>query len=372
MSFVVKKKQTLLFIDEIQEEPQAIQMLRFFYEELPDLHVIAAGSLLEQSLHKVKSIPVGRVKFLYIHPMSFLEFLKANNREALIDGLSEVPVSKAVHYNAMEWFHKYALVGGMPEVIQEYAKERNVFSLPGIYESIWATYRENVVKYARNANEEKVIKHIMQTAPLYLGQRITFQGFGSSNYKSREVSECFRALDQAKVIQLIYPSTTVDSPIITDSKKSPRLQFLDTGVLNYALDLLSHLLSVEDLSTTYKDALLPHLITQELISLQEEQFVKPNFGVRQKKGSQAKVDLVYPYHGLIIPIEIKSGKAGKLRSLHQFIDRSPHPYAIRMYADLLCIENHTTPKGKPFVLINLPYYLTEYLDSYLDYVTKKF
>jgi hypothetical protein len=126
------------------------------------------------------------------------------------------------------------------------------------------------------------------------------------------------------------------------------------------------------LSTTYKDALLPHLITQDLISLQEEQFVKPNFGVRQKKGSQAKVDLVYPYHGLIIPIEIKSGKAGKLRSLHQFIDRSPHPYAIRMYADLLCIENHTTPKGKPFVLINLPYYLTEYLDSYLDYVTKKF
>ena len=368
----IKTKQTLLFIDEIQEEPRAIHMLRYFYEELPELHVIAARSLLEQSIKKVRAFPVGRVQFLYIHPLNFLEFLEAHDRQSLIEGLKDNPVSEAVHYNAMDWFHKYALVGGMPEVVQEYVEERNILGLPGIYESIWATYREDVVKYAGNANEERVIKHIMQTAPLYLDKRITFQGFGSSNYRSREVSECFRALDDAKVIQLIYPSTTVESPIIPDFKKSPRMQFLDTGILNHALDILPHLLSVEDLSTSYKGALLPHLITQELISLQEEQFEKPKFWVRQKKGAQAEVDLVYPYRGLIIPIEIKSGKVGKLRSLHQFIDRSPHPYVIRMYAGLFRIENHKTPKGKPFVLINLPYYLTSQLDSYLDYATNKF
>ena len=368
----IKTKQTLLFIDEIQEEPRAIHMLRYFYEELPELHVIAAGSLLEQSLNKVRAFPVGRVQFLYIHPLNFLEFLEAHDRQSLIEGLKDVPVSEAVHYNAMEWFHKYALVGGMPEVVREYVEEMNILSLPGIYESIWATYREDVVKYAGNANEERVIKHIMQTAPFYLDKRITFQGFGSSNYKSREVSECFRALDDAKVIQLIYPCTTVESPIITDFRKSPRMQFLDTGILNHALDILPHLLSVEDLSTSYKGALLPHLIAQELISLQEEQFEKPKFWVRQKKGAQAEVDLVYPYRGLVIPIEIKSGKVGKLRSLHQFIDRSPHPYAIRMYPGLFSIEKHKTPGGKPFVLINLPYYLTSHLDSYLDYATNKF
>ncbi len=368
----IKTKQTLLFIDEIQEEPRAIHMLRYFYEELPELHVIAAGSLLEQSLNKVRAFPVGRVQFLYIHPLNFLEFLEAHDRQSLIEGLKDVPVSEAVHYNAMEWFHKYALVGGMPEVVREYVEEMNILSLPGIYESIWATYREDVVKYAGNANEERVIKHIMQTAPFYLDKRITFQGFGSSNYKSREVSECFRALDDAKVIQLIYPCTTVESPIITDFRKSPRMQFLDTGILNHALDILPHLLSVEDLSTSYKGALLPHLIAQELISLQEEQFEKPKFWVRQKKGAQAEVDLVYLYRGLVIPIEIKSGKVGKLRSLHQFIDRSPHPYAIRMYAGLFSIEKHKTPGGKPFVLINLPYYLTSHLDSYLDYATNTF
>lgn len=368
----IKAKQTLLFIDEIQEEPRAVHMLRYFYEELPELHVIAAGSLLEQSLKKVRTFPVGRVQFLYIHPLNFLEFLEAHNRQSLIEGLKDVPVSEAVHYNAMDWFHKYALVGGMPEVVREYVEEMNILGLPAIYESIWATYREDVVKYAGNANEERVIKHIMQTAPFYLDKRITFQGFGSSNYKSREVSECFRALDDAKVIQLIYPCTTVESPIITDFKKSPRMQFLETGILNHALDILPHLLSVEDLSTSYKGALLPHLITQELISLQEEQFEKPKFWVRQKKGAQAEVDLVYPYRGLVIPIEIKSGKVGKLRSLHQFVERSPHPYAIRMYAGLFSIENHKTPAGKPFVLINLPYYLTSQLDSYLDYATNTF
>jgi predicted AAA+ superfamily ATPase len=368
----IKTKQTLLFIDEIQEEPRAIHMLRYFYEELPELHVIAAGSLLEQSLNKVRAFPVGRVQFLYIHPLNFLEFLEAHDRQSLIEGLKDVPVSEAVHYNAMEWFHKYALVGGMPEVVREYVEEKNILGLPAIYESIWATYREDVVKYAGNANEERVIKHIMQTAPFYLDNRITFQGFGSSNYKSRKVSECFRALDDAKVIQLIFPCTTVEYPIITDFKKSPRMQFLDTGILNHALDILPHLLSVEDLSTSYKGALLPHLIAQELISLQEEQFEKPKFWVRQKKGAQAEVDLVYPYRGLVIPIEIKSGKVGKLRSLHQFIDRSPHPYAIRMYAGLFSIEKHKTPGGKPFVLINLPYYLTSQLDSYLDYATNTF
>jgi predicted AAA+ superfamily ATPase len=367
-----KKKQILLFIDEIQEEPKAIHMLRYFYEEFPELHVIAAGSLLEQSLNKVKSFPVGRVQFLYIHPLNFLEFLEANNRRSLIAGLNKVPVSKAVHHNAMDWFHKYALVGGMPEVVQEYVDDRNILDLPSIYESIWATYREDVVKYAGNRNEERVIKHIMETAPLYLDKRVTYHGFGSSNYKSREVRSCFRALDEAKVIQLIHPSTSVEPPIITDFKKSPRMQFLDTGILNHALDLFPHLLSVEDLSTTYKGALLPHIITQELISLQEEQFEKPKFWVRQKKGAQAEVDLLYPYRELVIPIEIKSGKVGKLRSLHQFIERSPHPYAIRMYAGLFSIEKHKTPRGKPFVLINLPYYLTSQLDSYLDYATNKF
>lgn len=361
------EKKTLLFIDEIQEVPAALSFLRFFYEDVPELHVIAAGSLLEHALSNVTAFPVGRVQYLYVFPMNFPEFLRAHSMDDLLQELEEVPIRAAAHHVAMDWFHKYALIGGMPEVVQQYVDRGAVIELSTVYESIWVSYQDDVPKYARNATEEKVIRHIMRTAPLYMDARVTFQGFGKSNYRSREVGESFRALDDAKVIQLIYPGNSVDFPLTADYRKSPRLQFLDTGLLNFALGIQADLLAIDDLSNSYRGALLPHLVTQELISMQERTYRKPHFWVRQKKNAQAEVDLVYPYQGWIIPVEIKSGKVGRLRSLHQFIDRAPHPHAVRMYAGNFSIEAHTTPKGTPFYLMNLPYYLTTYMDKYLDY-----
>lgn len=362
-----KEKETLLFIDEVQECPEAISLLRYFYEEIPYLHVIAAGSLLEHALTRVPSFPVGRVQYLYVFPMNFEEFLLAHRMDTLVERLGSVPISPVAHQVAMEWFHRYALVGGMPEVVLRNTQQTAINSLNPIYESIWASYQDDVPKYAQNTNEEKVIRHLMKTAPLYMDARVTFQGFGNSNYRSREVSESFRALDDAKIIQLIYPGTSVEFPIVTDYRKSPRLQFLDTGLLNHALGIQADLLAIDDLSTSYKGALLPHLITQEWISRQGSSYHKPHFWVRQKKSAQAELDLVLPYQGKIIPIKIKSGKVGKLRSLHQFMDAAPHPFAVRMYGGKFAIEQHKTPEGTPFYLMNLPYYLTGYLDKYLDY-----
>jgi len=363
----VTQRPTLLFIDEIQQVPKAIALLRYFYEEIPDLHVIAAGSLLEHALVKVPSFPVGRVQYLYLSPLNFKEFLKAVKMDMLLHKLQETPVSKATHYVALKYFHQYALVGGMPEAVAHYAKHKELSLLEAIYESIWTSYSNDIPKYAKNNTEQKVIKHLLTTAPQQLDKRIRFEGFGNSNYRSREVGESFRALDDAKIIQLIYPSTTVEFPIITDYRKSPRLQFLDTGLLNFALGIQTSLIEVSDLSTSYKGALVPHLVTQELISLQETTNKKPHFWVRQKKDSQAEIDLVHLYQGKLIPIEIKSGKVGTLRSLHQFIDNAPHPYAVRMYAGEFSIKQHKTPAGTFFYLMNLPYYLTTYLESYLEY-----
>lgn len=363
----VQKKQTLLFIDEIQEVSEAIALLRYFYEDIPDLHVIAAGSLLEHTLRDVPSFPVGRVQYLYIFPFNFQEYLHANQMHGLLNKLKEIPVSTPAHHVAMDWFHQYALTGGMPEIVAHIVEHKKINQLTPIYESIWTSYRDDVSKYAKNRTEEKVIKHLLQTAPPFIDQRISFHNFGNSNYRSREVSESFLSLDDAKVIQLIYPTTSVEMPIITDFKKSPRLQFLDTGLLNYSLGIQAQLIEVKDLGKSFKGALIPHLITQELISLQQTTYNKPSFWVRQKKGAQAEVDLIYPYKGMVIPIEIKSGKVGKLRSLHQFVDQAPHPYAIRMYAGEFNIEQHRTPTGTPFYLMSLPYYLSTYLSEYIDY-----
>jgi predicted AAA+ superfamily ATPase len=256
-------------------------------------------------------------------------------------------------------------MGGMPEVIRKYVKDDSLTGLPTIYESIWRTYQDDVEKYAEPSSERKVIKHIMAIAHTQLDKRITFQNFGGSTYKSREVSEALRKLNDARIIQLIYPTTDVDFPIIPDIKKSPRLQFLDTGLVTHSLGIQSELLGLSDYSHAFKGAIIPHIITQELLSLNSITDKKPNFWVRQKKQSSAEVDLVYTHKGLIIPIEIKSGLAGKLKSLHQFINQCPHNYAIRIYGGNYSVENHTTPEGKPYVLMNLPYYLGTKIPDYV-------
>ena len=358
---------TLLFIDEIQESPKTIALLRYFYEDIPELNVISAGSLLEFSLQHVKSFPVGRVSFMYLFPLNFEEFLYALGKKIAVKAFNQVPISDIAQITLFDLFHLYALVGGMPEVVKMYIQTNSFVGLTEIYTSIWETYKSDVRKYAKSSTEEKVITHIIGSAYNFLDQRVTFQNFGNSNYKSREVGEAFRSLDDAKVIQLIHPSTSVDFPVIPDFRKKPRLQFLDIGLVNHGLNIQHELIGMKDLSNAYKGALIPQLLTQELISTNKFSYHKPNFWVREKKQSSAEVDLVIPFRGLLIPVEIKSGPIGKLRSLHQFMDSCPHGYAVRMYAGKFEIHTATTTNGKEFKLLNLPYFLGLKLNEYLEW-----
>lgn len=364
--------ETLLFIDEIQESPKAIQLLRYFFEDLPELHVIAAGSLLEFAMRKVKSFPVGRVEYLYLHPLNFEEYLGATHHELALDQLNKVPVEKFAHCVLLDLFNRYAIIGGMPEVVNIYMEKNSLTDLPKVYESIWGSYKDDVQKYTSNETERKVIKHIISTAHLTLDQRIKFQNFGNSNYRSREVGDALRNLDDARIIQIIYPTTDIEIPVKPDLKKSPRLQFLDTGLINHALGIQAEMIGLKDLNSAYKGGVVPHLITQEILSLNTLSYKKPNFWVREKKQSSSEIDMVIPHAGRIIPVEIKSGSAGTLKSLHQFVDRSNHPFAARMYAGEFSIEQAKTPNGTPYLLMNMPYYLGTKVHDYLDYFVKNY
>lgn len=363
---------TLLFIDEIQEQPKAIQTLRYFYEEVPELHVIAAGSLLEFALKDIPSFPVGRVEFLYLFPFNFIEFLEAIQHKTGLGQLQNIPIPKVAHTTLLRLFNQYTIIGGMPEVVREYVQGGSVANLIPIYESIWSSYASDSEKYTSSTTSKNVMKHIMATAAFSIDERIKFQNFGKSNYQSREVGEAFRNLHQAKIIQLIYPTTSVAVPIIPDFKKSPRLQFLDTGILNHILGITSQMLLLEDLSKSYKGAIIPHIITQELLSIQSKRSELPHFWVREKKQSSSEVDLVYAMDGKVIPIEIKSGSSGSLKSLHQFIENTNHPYAVRIYAGEFEVQTAKTPNGVPYLLMNLPYYLGTLLPEYLDYFIKQY
>lgn len=362
---------TLLFIDEVQEQPKAIQLLRYFHEEAPELHVVAAGSLLEFALKDVKSFPVGRVEFLHLYPFSFIEYLQAVGHKASLEQLKIIPIKLVAHKTLLKLFNQYTIIGGMPEVVRVFTNTKSVANLLTVYESIWSSYSSDSEKYTTNTTAKNVIKHIMATAAYSVDKRIKFQNFGNSNYRSREVGEAMRNLHQAKIIQLIYPTTATEPPIIPDLKKSPKLQFLDTGILNYILGISAEMLTLEDLSQSYKGAIIPHIITQELISIQNMKLELPSFWVREKKQSSSEVDLVYAMDGKVIPIEIKSGSTGSLKSLHQFIERTNHPYAIRIYAGEFSIQRTKTPNGVPYLLMNLPYYLGSLIPQYITYFIGK-
>ena len=365
-------KAVLLFIDEIQESPEAIRMLRYFYEEYPQIHVIAAGSLLEFVLRKVSSFPVGRVEYLYLHPFNFIEFLGAIQHTQAVEQIKQIPVEGFTHETLLRLYNNYVITGGMPEIVKIYAENKSMLNLSDIYESIWSSYQDDVEKYAFNDTEKKVIKHIIATAAFSIDKRIKFHNFGNSNYRSREVGEALRSLDAAQIIQLIYPVTATEPPLLSDLRKSPRLQFLDTGLLNYILGIQAEMIGMNDLNNSYRGAVIPHMVTQEVIALNYKNKQKPHFWVREKSQSSSEVDLVINYQNLIIPIEIKSGSSGSLKSLHEFINRTNHNYAIRIYAGEFKIEKNSTHTGKNYFLMNMPYYLSSKIYEYINYFVKNY
>ncbi len=186
------------------------------------------------------------------------------------------------------------------------------------------------------------------------------------------MGKALRALDLARIIRLVYPTTSLKPPIITDYKKRPRLQFIDTGLLNQILNLQIELLTLKELDDFYRGKIIQHLISQELISIFDNRDYRPQFWVNESKSGGAEVDLVLQHGKFMIPIEIKSGKQGTLKSLHQFVNRADHHYAVRMYSGPFSVESHKTPQGKPYLLMNLPYYLGTRLPDYIKYFINNF
>ena len=360
---------TLLFLDEIQNCPEAVEILRYFHEELSGIHVIAAGSLLEIALHeKHISFPVGRVEHHFMYPLTFREFLIALGAREAVGSMETIPVPAYSYDAVMELFHAYVLIGGMPEVVARYIEHRDVTKLNNVYDSLLISYRDDVGKYARNATMSAILHHCIETVPFVAGRRITFAGFGQSNYRSREIGEALRTLQRAMLINLLYPSSSVEIPIMPDLRKSPRLQLLDTGLLNYFAGLQEQYFHHDDLHSFYRGILAEHIVGQEIIAAEANTRKRQCFWVRGKSQSQAEVDFILQHKGYVIPVEVKSGKSGRLRSLHQFMDRCPHRYAVRLYAGPLEMQNVQTVSGKEFVLLNLPYFLASVIHQYLEWM----
>ncbi|GJM06276.1 MAG: ATPase [marine bacterium B5-7] len=351
-------KKTLLFLDEIQHSPEAVAILRYFYEKVPDLYVIAAGSLLETLIDKQVSFPVGRVEYMYLFPLSFLEYLKAVGEVQAAEMLqvNEVPPNYA-HEKLLGLFHQYTMIGGMPEVVAHYAEHQDLTALQKIYNSLLVGYQDDVEKYAESAAQARIMRHIVRHVPLNAGERIKFEGFGQSNYRSREVGEAFRMLEKSMLLQLTYPTIRTEPPFESNQKKSPRLQFLDTGLMNHSVGLQKEFIQLKDLNNLYRGKLTEHIVGQQLLSTGLLKNNELMFWVRDKAQSSAEVDFVLPRGNMLLPIEVKSGATGALRSLHSFMERTAGKKAIRLYAGESSVETIQTANGHSYELQHLPYYL---------------
>ncbi len=363
-----RQGRVLIFIDEIQYSPEAMQMLRYFYEQSPDLYVIAAGSLLETSVNFQQSFPVGRVEYLYVQPLSFSEYLLAMGQTQALDVFHEIPCPTYAHEHLLQHFYKYTLIGGMPEIVATYSETQSIATLNDLYEGLLRAYLDDVNKYAKNTTMANILRFAIEQAFTHAGERIKFHGFGHSHYGSREMGEALRTLEQAMLIHLMYPTTVLRPPIQMDHKKSPRLHVLDTGLVNYFSGLQQQYFGANKLDHIYEGKIAELIVGQLLFTVFTRLNEPVTFWVREAQAN-AQVDYLVPYQESLLPIEVKAAPVGRLRSLHEFIDRTSSEYAIRLYSGPFMINELTTiSQGKKFKLINLPIYLTEKIPDYMALV----
>lgn len=357
---------TLLFIDEIQNSPAAMAKLRYFYEELPELYVIAAGSLLENVIDLHHSFPVGRVQYLAMRPCSFQEYLGAVGEERLCKVLKETGMTQVFHSALINHFNTYTLIGGMPEVVKRYAERRNIGLLSTIYDSLLQGYRDDAEKYAANELQMNILRFLLHAGWNKAGETITLGRFGGSEYKAKEIGESFRTLEKAMLMELVYPTSSTCVPAIGEMSRAPKLIWLDVGLVNYASEVQKEILGATDILDAWRGKMAEQVVAQELLTLSDKVSQKRCFWSRNSKESSAEVDFVWSHDSVLFPIEVKSGKNAHLRSLHSFIDRSAHDVAIRVWSQPLSVDEVRTQKGKSFKLVNLPLYLIGELPKVLN------
>lgn len=360
-----QKGKTLLFIDEIQNSPKAVAQLRYFYEQMPDLYVIAAGSLLENMIDRKISFPVGRVEFMPIRPCNFTEFLGAIEEDDIKGFVGNASLPASLHQRAISLFNTYTLIGGMPAVVKEYAANRDIISLNPIYESLLTSYADDVEKYTRNQTMTEVIRFILNAGYTMAAEAITMTGFAGSTYKSREMSEAFRTLEKAMLLELAYPVTATTIPLIGQQRRAPKLLWLDTGLVNFAAGIQTEVFGQKDILDAWRGRIAEHIVAQELLAANKSILYKRHFWTNPQAGTTSEVDLVMQFKNSVIPIEVKSGTNSKLKSLHVYMDKAPHHTAIRVWSGAFSIDKTTTPEGKQFNLINIPFYYVGQIESIL-------
>lgn len=340
MGVKIEEEETLLFLDEIQECPNAIVSLRYFKEKMERLAIISAGSLVEFALKSPDfRMPVGRIQFLYMEPLSFGEFLSVTDNGQLRNYLSGVTLNSVfddlIHNKLLELFRLYLILGGMPAVLKNYTESKDLLSCQRIQNSLLQTYRNDFGKYAKHL-EYKYIQKVFDMAPRLVGERIKYSNIDSDS-KSQDLKRALNLLVLAGVIKPVYATSASGIPLGAEIKESKfKINFLDVGLMQNACGLQSELAMVKDLMQVNSGAVAEQVMGQELRAYQDRYADRQLFfWARDKKSSSAEVDYVINIGSTILPVEVKAGKTGRLKSLRLFMQEKKLPLGIRFSQDKL-------------------------------------
>ena len=323
--------QTLLFLDEIQACPEAIMALRFFKEDLPALHVIAAGSLLEFALEELPTFGVGRIHSMFMYPMTFDEFLEANGEELLMNARNQAtihdPLPLPLHNRLVELMRIYMLVGGMPEVVAKWVNTHDFIQCQEVQDDIVVSYEDDFPKYRKKVNPT-LLRLTMRSAAIQATQKFVYAQVGGE-YKTNEIK---KALDMLILAGLLIPVTHTAAnglPLGSEADSSYRkMLLLDTGLmlrlLNMSMGNITEI-TTHILTASASDLINRGPVAEQIAGLEMLRYQSPNirhelfYWVRLTKNSQAEIDYLTHHAQTVLPIEVKAGTQGGMKSLWSFM-----------------------------------------------------
>ena len=359
---------TLLFLDEIQESPEAVGWLRFFCEDHPELFVVAAGSLLEVRLQERGfSFPVGRVTFRVLRPFTYFEFLAANGREVLAGHLAAAvskgrPIPPALHDQALDLLRDYLLVGGMPEAVARWVAEHNPVAVRGVHRDLVQALAEDFQRFG-NLREVGYLEAAFENLRHHVGLRFRYENF-APGYKSQLMKNALAKLEAALLIHRVLPTISLALPLQERTRSAAKLLPLDVGLALYTFGSGFETARALPLSQVLDGRAAEIFVGQQLLAAVPGFPGDLFFWVSESSSSNAEVDYLVPIGGRPVPVEVKSAAAGSLKSLHQFLSRAGLGFGIRLHTGLPADERLEVrmPEGLlAYRLLSLPVYLAEML-----------
>lgn len=357
---------TLLFLDEIQTSPNALAALRYFYEEKPGLHIIAAGSLLDHTLNEMKhSMPVGRVEFAYMYPLNFKEFLKVLNEHGIVESIEQYipgePFSNALHQRISSLLRLYYFIGGMPEAVDYYINKQELSGIEKIHANLITSFEYDFAKYGTRKQQEH-LKDVLHYTANNIGKKVTYSNV-SKNAHSGLLKDAFLKLEMSRIIHLVRHTRSTKVPLTQmQDNEVFKPVFMDIGLVNHISGV--KLIDIENLVTAFEGTLAEQFVLQEFIASSESyKERKLNYWKREAKSSNAEIDCLYQIGNAVYPVEIKAGKRGTLKSMHVFLAEKEVTTGIRFNMDLPSYAKDLTTKvnlpGKKtlsYNLLSLPLY----------------